>query len=308
MSADLEFRAYVPEMAAKLAVMIARIGPATDPTRQFYEARLRSGFASDEAVIVALSEKEPVGLGLLIARPICTPGGRFALAVAPGSAAGEEGRNAVAETHGASALERALWDALVDRGRALGLDAFHSSVPDAYTAYGAYLDALGFAPHDALDCMELPTGVAPHPAPAGVHATRYLGDPEELDAIAAICNTALRNEHHVPPTDGEGIRRLMAMPGASWFIARETETGRIAAVAETNAPEGAFHMVAVRRRYWGTGLAEHIVTFALADLREAGVPVANTLVRSANAASIALQQRLGGRMTGQRIILYRRTL
>ncbi|MEM6676711.1 MAG: GNAT family N-acetyltransferase [Pseudomonadota bacterium] len=323
--ADLTFEAYRPEMAPKVVAMLQALGSADQPWGQFYEDRLQTGFASEEAVVVAEAKGVACGIGLILARPICSPGGRFGLALAapltdaaeappvdgssPGSSTAPSTGPSTEPAMGPSMLERALWDTLAERGRELGFDGLHASVPDAFPAYGSYVEALGFARHDTLDCMALPTDAPARPAPPGLVAGRYLSAGEEDDeAVAALCNTALRNERHVPPTDAEGLRRLMAMPGARWFVAREVETGRIAAAAETNPSERAFHMVAVRRRFWGTGLAEHLLTVCMADLKEAGVDVADTLVRPENAASIALQIRMGGRKTGQRMILYRRTL
>lgn len=278
-----------PSDLAAVAAFCAVLAPGAPGVAAWWAERIAR---DDGRVGLVRRGGEAAGLCVLDSRPIVSLSGRIALRVAAPDA----------EPQVLGALN-ALFDRLA---RAEGASEIYLSQP--IPADGPPpAPPPGFETWRRLEVMRLPVDQPDDAPPPGVTVARYAGGDPRADAeAAALAWRMLRREEVWPPFDGAAFGAIVADPASSWRLARETATGRVVAVAETMPALSYFNMLAVDRRWWGAGLADHVARAALREMGALGSPSASSLVRAENAASIKLQTRLGAVHAGAQAMYLRR--
>lgn len=228
--------------------------------------------------LVARRRGRPCGVAAIYQRPTGLSGRIVAVEVAEA-----ERRAGVG-----SALVRATGRELAQAGIARQIVGIFGDRPGPV----AFLAAKGFRLYETAFVMAWRD--TPYPAEAGaIPCTPYDGGDAALDReIAELLNKVFRGDAIAGPISGEDLRRLIDGYGAWFLIARDPATGRLVGVAECHA-NGLFCSLAVARKYWGTGLSRRLACGSLDRFRAAGRREVFSLVRTTNAASIRLQERLG---------------
>ncbi|MBN2751663.1 MAG: GNAT family N-acetyltransferase [Rhodospirillaceae bacterium] len=160
-----------------------------------------------------------------------------------------------------------------------------------------FLDACGFTEIEKKRSFRFAWNGKPYTYHQVPGITLYRFDRDHLDRkvgeeLAAFYNQAYANEGICITFTGDHIIKLVVVDNTWMLYARDDASGRIVAYAEgTQSP--LFSGVAVLRPWWGTGLAEWISGYAIDLYREMAFDSLWSLVRSRNAASLRLHERMG---------------
>jgi len=180
--------------------------------------------------------------------------------------------------------------------------------PPELAEYSTLYEKVGFAHQAEYDSMRMiwDGGDYAKPAVAGLsihHYDRDHPDPVIEAELATLFNRTFANEPACADLEGKDIRKL-ATHGGMWFaFAREQATGAIVAYAECGV-DGMFSAISVIRPYWGKGVAEWLAAHCMDHFRANGIDKLWSLVRTRNAASIRLHERMGWKRDGDGIYRY----
>jgi len=257
------------------------------PMRPLWQAILAGRRSPVSSMVVARREGVACGVAVAFRRPL-GGGGRMVLVwVLP-----ERRRQGIG-----SALIRGLAAEMAPAG-VTGLVAMEfGEEPDV----AAFLRANGFrAVSRGLQMVsgDGPAGPVPD-GPDDISCTIYEGgDPTVDGEIADFLNHSLRRD----PMGGGMTAAAVAdviLDNDAWFvIARDPATGTIAGLTECHA-NGFFAVIAVARKFWGTGLAQKIGSASVARFAARGCTAMCSHVDKANVASIRVHEQFGWRRDGE---------
>jgi GNAT superfamily N-acetyltransferase len=180
--------------------------------------------------------------------------------------------------------------------------------PPEYADYNAFYEQIGFVHRAEYDSMRMiwDGGDYTKTAVAGLSIHHYdhdHPDPVIEAELATMFNRTFANEPACADLEGKDIRKL-SVHGGMWFAyAREQATGTIVAYAECGV-DGLFSAISVIRPYWGKGVAEWLAAHCMDHFRANGIDKLWSLVRTRNAASIRLHERMGWKRDGDGIYRY----
>ncbi len=127
----------------------------------------------------------------------------------------------------------------------------------------------------------------------GVTMAPYAGgDPDTNAGIAAVWKSAFRSDPIEPVLTPEVLEEAVRTLDIWFMVAREDDGGRVVGLSEAG-PGSYFSGIAVARSHWGKGLADALVLATCNEFMARGINDLNSMTRTTNRPSLALQDRLG---------------